>query len=315
MLLFTNYAKKRLEAFQAMVCTRKMRLTSIFLVMLNFCLCNFKILRLPCGKFDASFTSMFRSKRLLDKNASFSLTVGNLEDCIQACLRVSLCKSINLNKKVETCELLFSTSEDYSTTFQANKDWLHVETQKNPTNLGPVCVKKEPCKNKAQCVDTCDQPGYVCACPQALQRFRKSDCAKDIAFEKTANQSSLGREERYASNAVDGDFGTACVTKRGANQWWRVDFGKVFRFDEIVFILGKLEVTRESFEESKVMLSNSSDFDMEKLCHQSMKNLPRESYRFRCLTSPAIARYLRVVTTKDDGQIVLFDVCVYGWEF
>ena len=290
-----------------------MRLTTISV----FCFAGYiygKILRLPCGKFDASFIQMFRSQRLTS-NSAVSVKAASLRECISACIKFSECQSININKDSSVCELLDATSKNNKVSLLNDSAWLHVETEENPINLGPLCVMEEPCKNGARCVDICEPPGFKCTCPVSLRRVRELDCAYDIAMSKAADQSSTFRGHHgkleFAWMAVDGDKSTLSKTKDSDDEWWRLDFGEIMEFDEIIVKLANQDGARAYMENNRVLISNASDFENPTLCHRFTKNLPL-IYSFKCMESPSTAKYLKVSLTRT-GSIVLWDVLVYGW--
>ena len=288
-----------------------------FLILL-FCHMHCRILRLPCGKFDAKFSEIYSSRRLVRSGFSASLKISSFTDCVSFCFKTLGCKSINVNKKMTICELLDATITDADVWIETNAEWIHFETEKNPKNLGPICVKRRPCKNGGSCVDTCDNLGFECTCPTFLKNARRIDCAVDMALLKPAYQSSTRKFEQkdkngVAKNAVDGNLKTKSWTEVGNGEWWLIDFEEIVAFDEIYLKFAELGKYRKTMEESLVKISNSSERNHEQLCHKVSDELPSRHYRFRCIKSPTTARYLRIVTTKE-GMIILWKVEIYGWK-
>ena len=274
-----------------------------------------KILRLPCGKFHAPFSRTFHKQRLHSSSA-VSIKTKIYTECIGSCIRFQRCQSINIDINDGICELLESTLEDDNASLRNENNWLHVETEYDPVNLGPLCAKQKPCKNGAHCVDICDLPGYQCACSESLQRVRTSDCAYDIAMNKATEQSSdfMGTDYLETSNhAVDGLKDTLSRTKTLVGQFWRIDFGRIMQFDEITVVLARYYVNRKFMEEAQVLVSRDKDFRSATLCHEFPKTLLPKTYMFRCTKSPATARYMKIVLARM-GSLVLFDILVYGWE-
>ena len=141
-----------------------------------------------------------------------------------------------------------------------------------------------------------------------------SDCAFDIALNKVAKQSSDNNGTNYleeAKYAVDGKENTLSKTLKLDDQWWQVDFGEVMHFDNITLMLAKNENSRKKLEKAKVLVSNSSDFQSQVLCHEFPGGLPK-TYSFQCNENPTTARHLKIALTQK-GTIVLWDVFVYGW--
>ena len=72
-----------------------------------------------------------------------------------------------------------------------------------------------------------------------------NDFSGNVAFHKTASQSTAKWNETYsATKAVDGSIDSSyahCAFPngmRGANTWWKVDFGENYKTDHVIIYNG-----------------------------------------------------------------------------
>ena len=99
-----------------------------------------------------------------------------------------------------------------------------------------------------------------------------------------------------------------------SGEWWQIDFNEIVPFDDIYLIFAGYGNFRQKMEGSLVKIFNSSEHNNEQFYHRVSGELTSRDYRFRCIMSPTTARYLRIITTKDEGMIVLWNVEIYGWQ-
>ena len=110
------------------------KMIELRIIIMLFANCIFElntvILKLPkCGKYDAMFSGIYPYSRITDGIVE-TIIISQLLDCLHACLFHPTCRSINLNKKSNQCELV---DEDYflwyNTLLTTDEPWYHYQTE------------------------------------------------------------------------------------------------------------------------------------------------------------------------------------------
>ena len=145
-------------------------------------------------------------------------------------------------------------------------------------------------------------------------RVRKYDCAENVAFGKTAWQSSTFGTF-VASNAVDGiNSAPGASTKQGRPiHKWGVNFGGLKVIDDIELRI-RMWITGGVYS---VNFSNTSDFQKSQHC-QTFRRVVSENgpYKvsFKCLIGKVVAKFMKIQFINPKGKALgLLEVVVFGW--
>ena len=93
------------------------------------------ILRLDeCWKYEASFTKVHREKVLVG-SILMSFTPKMSDECVNRCLMMEQCKSINVRRSDEFCELNSKDTSDSSASVERRIGWDILETSDEQKNV------------------------------------------------------------------------------------------------------------------------------------------------------------------------------------
>ena len=149
-------------------------------------------------------------------------------------------------------------------------------------------------------------------------KVRETDCAENIAFGKTATQSST-YSARHASFAIDGRIVTSIAQStctvagyKPKTHWWKVDFGSL---NVIVGVEMHMGMAPTSTGYNVQFSKTTDDFQAYQLCYKfpSKEHFKLVKQEFKCIRENVVARFLKV-EVKSTQALRLYEVIVLGWD-